>query len=76
MSVVMFGGFEVNMLGMPIRARTPMRMVFQFVAAAGLLLAVSPRVRQRAALLVAIAGGVLLLCHLLGNVAVVRPDAP
>ena len=52
MSVVMFGGFEVNVFGIHIRARTPMRMVLQFVAAAGLLLAVSPRMRHRAAVLV------------------------
>ena len=52
MSVVMLGGFEVNMFGIHIRARTPMRMVLQFVAAAGLLLAVAPRMRQRAAVLV------------------------
>ena len=48
----MFGGFEVHVLGLPIRARTPTRMLFQFVAAAGLLLAVSPRMRDRAAQLV------------------------
>lgn len=52
MSVVIFGGFEVNVFGIHIRARTPMRIVFQFVAAAGLLLAVSPRMRHRAAVLV------------------------
>jgi hypothetical protein len=52
MTVVMFGGFEVNVFGLHIRARTPMRMVFQFVAAAGLLLAVSPPARHRAAVLV------------------------
>ncbi len=51
-SVLIFGGFEVHVLGMPIRARTPARMLFQFVAAAGLLLAVSPRMRDRAAQLV------------------------
>jgi hypothetical protein len=50
-AVVLFGGFEFNLFGMPIRARTPMRMVFQFVTAAGLLLAVSPRMRSKAALL-------------------------
>jgi hypothetical protein len=51
-SVLIFGGFEIHVLGMPIRARTPARMLFQFIAAAGLLLAVSPRMRDRAAQLV------------------------
>jgi hypothetical protein len=51
-SILMFGGFEVHVLGVPIRARTPARMLFQFVASAGLLLAVSPRMRDRAAQLV------------------------
>ncbi len=51
-SVLIFGGFEVHVLGLPIRARTPARMLFQLVAAAGLLLAVSPRMRDRAAQLV------------------------
>ena len=51
-SVVIFGGFEVNVLGMNVRARTPMRMMFQFVAAAGLLLAVSPGMRDKGARLV------------------------
>jgi hypothetical protein len=50
-TVVLFGGFEFNLFGMPIRARTPMRMVFQVVTAAGLLLALSPRMRGKAALL-------------------------
>ncbi len=48
-SVVIFGGFEVNVLGLNIRARTPMRTVFQLVAAAGLLLAVSPGMREQGA---------------------------
>jgi hypothetical protein len=50
-TVLLVGGFEFHLFGMPIRARTPMRMVFQFVTAAGLLLAVSPRMRSKAALL-------------------------
>jgi hypothetical protein len=52
MSVLIFGGFEVHVLGMSIRARTPARILLQFAAAAGLLFAVSPRVRDRAAQLV------------------------
>ncbi|HYE85441.1 MAG TPA: hypothetical protein VEA16_03730 [Vicinamibacterales bacterium] len=41
LSVVMFGGFEVG----PIRARTPQRLLVQFVAALALLLAISARAR-------------------------------
>ena len=52
MHVVLFGGFDVTVLGLEISARTPMRMLMQGVAAAGLLLAVSPRLRHRAAQLV------------------------
>ena len=52
MHVVLFGGFDVTVLGVEIRARTPMRMLMQCVAAVGLLLAISPRLRDRAALLV------------------------
>ncbi len=74
-SVVIFGGFEVNVLGMNIRARTPMRMVFQFVAAAGLLLAVSPGMRDKGGAARAIAGGVLPLCRRVRDVAVVWSDA-
>lgn len=44
-SVVIFGGFDLNLLGMPIRARTPLRLIWQFVVTAALLLAVSPRTR-------------------------------
>ena len=51
-SAVLFGGIDVNVFGLQIRARTPVRMVFQFVTAAGLLLAVSPALRSRAAQLV------------------------
>ena len=50
--VVLFGGFDVTVLGLEISARTPMRMLMQGVAAGGLLLAVSPRLRHRAAQLV------------------------
>jgi hypothetical protein len=51
-SVVIAGGFEVDVLGIPIRARTPQRLLLQFVVAAALLLAVSPRARARANLAV------------------------
>ena len=49
-SVVLFGGFNVGVGGLRIRASTPMRLLFQFITAAGLLLAVSPRLRARLAL--------------------------
>jgi hypothetical protein len=48
-AIVLFGGFDVTFLGLQIRARTPMRMVLQFVVVAALLLVLSPRLRQRAA---------------------------
>jgi hypothetical protein len=45
MSVVLFGGFEINIAGLPIRARTPVRLTLQFLVAFGLLLAISRRTR-------------------------------
>ena len=45
-SVFMFGGFDFTLLGLPIRARTPSRVVLQFIVAFGLLLAVSRRARM------------------------------
>ena len=48
-SVIVFGGFDVNLFGIPIRARTVQRLLLQFVVAAGLLIAASPRMRERAA---------------------------
>ena len=48
-SAIIFGGFEVDVFGMSIRARTVQRLLLQFAVAAGLLLAVSPRMRGRAA---------------------------
>jgi hypothetical protein len=48
-SVVIFGGFEVNVFGITIRARTPVRSLMQFVVVFGLLLAVSARARAEAA---------------------------
>jgi hypothetical protein len=44
-SVILFGGFELDVAGIPIRARTPVRTLLQFLVAFGLLLAVSPRAR-------------------------------
>jgi hypothetical protein len=52
MSAVILGGFDVNVMGLRIRATTPLRLLFQFVAVFGLLLAVSPRMRDRLAQLV------------------------
>jgi hypothetical protein len=49
LSVILFGGFEVSLLGLPIRARTPQRLLLQFVIASALLLGVSPRARAEAA---------------------------
>ena len=48
-SLVLFGGFEFNLLGIPIRARTPERLLTQFGVAAALLLVISPKARQVAA---------------------------
>ena len=48
LSVVMFGGFEFGFIS----ARTPQRLLMQFVVALALLLAVSPRARTEAARLV------------------------
>ena len=50
MSAVVFGGFDLRAFGMQIRARTVSRLLVQFVIAAGLLLAVSPRLRKQAAI--------------------------
>ena len=42
MSAVTLGGFDLNVLGLMISARTPQRLLMQFVVAAMLLLLVSP----------------------------------
>jgi hypothetical protein len=42
---VAFGGFDVRVFGVTISARTPQRLLMQTVAAAGLVLAFSPRAR-------------------------------
>ena len=44
-SAVVLGGFNVDVLDVPIRARSPQRLLWQFAAAAALLLMVSPRTR-------------------------------
>ena len=51
-SVVTFGGFDLNVLGLMISARTPQRLLMQFVVAAVLLLLVSPTARVASARLV------------------------
>ncbi len=45
MSVFLFGGFDLNLFGVTISARTPQRLLMQFVLAYLLLLALSPRAR-------------------------------
>lgn len=49
LSAVTFGGFDLRLFGLPLRARTPVRLITQFVVATALLLAVSPRIRGMAA---------------------------
>jgi hypothetical protein len=44
----MFGGFDLRAFGMQIRARTVSRLLIQFAITAGLLLALSPRLRMHA----------------------------
>ena len=52
LSAVIFGGFDFSLVGLTISARTPQRLLMQFVVALGLLLAVSPRARIEAMRLV------------------------
>jgi hypothetical protein len=47
LSAVMFGGFDFRAFGMQIRARTVSRLLLQFAVTAGLLLAISPRLREQ-----------------------------
>ena len=49
MSAVIFGGFDTSFIGLPLRARTPVRLLTQLVVATGLLLVISPRARRTAA---------------------------
>ncbi len=44
-SAVIFGGFNLDLWGVSIRARTPLRLMWQFAAVAAVLLVVSPRTR-------------------------------
>ena len=50
MSVMMFGGIDFDVLGVRVRATTPQRLFLQFVVVFALLLALSPRMRSRLAL--------------------------
>ena len=45
MSVVLFGGFDLKFLGVMISARTPQRLLMQFIVSLALLLVLSPRAR-------------------------------
>ncbi|MGH9386817.1 MAG: hypothetical protein ACRD2N_21305 [Vicinamibacterales bacterium] len=49
MSAVIFGGFDSSILGIPLRARTPIRLLAQLVLVFGLLMVISPRARAVAA---------------------------
>jgi hypothetical protein len=49
MSAVIFGGFDSSFLGIPLRARTPVRLLIQLALATTLLMAMSSRARQIAA---------------------------
>ena len=48
MSVVLFGGFDLRIAGLAISARTPQRLLMQFVVSLALLLALSRRARVEA----------------------------
>lgn len=48
MSAVIFGGFDLTFYGIPLRARTPVRLLTQLVVAAALLLAISTHARRAA----------------------------
>ena len=48
MNALLFGGLDVTIAGIRIRATTPARLAMQFLVAFGLLLAVSRRARQEA----------------------------
>ena len=48
-SAVIFGGFNIDVFGLSIRARTPERLMWQFAAVALALLVASPRARSAAA---------------------------
>jgi hypothetical protein len=46
MSTMMFGGFSIDVAGIPIRARTAPRLLLQFMVSLAALLALSARARQ------------------------------
>jgi hypothetical protein len=48
-SVFLFGGFDLNLFGLSISARTPQRLVLQFVIVFALLLGISPTARVQIA---------------------------
>jgi len=48
MSVVLFGGFDLRLFGLAIIARTPQRLLMQFLVSLALLLGISPRARVEA----------------------------
>lgn len=52
LSAVLFGGFDLHLAGITISARTPQRLLMQFVVSVVLLLIVSPRARVQGARIV------------------------
>jgi hypothetical protein len=46
LSVVIFGGFDSSFFGIPLRARTPVRLITQLAVASALLMLISPRARH------------------------------
>jgi hypothetical protein len=52
LSIILFGGFDVRILGIMISARTPQRLLMQFAVALALLLGTSQRARTAGARLV------------------------
>ncbi len=49
LSAMIFGGFDSSFLGIPLRARTPVRLITQLAVASALLMLISPRARHVAA---------------------------
>ncbi len=49
LSAVTFGGFDSSLFGIPLRARTPIRLITQLALAIVLLMLISPRARKVAA---------------------------
>ena len=48
LSAVIFGGFDSSLFGIPLRARTPVRLITQLAVATMLLMVISPRARHAA----------------------------